>query len=125
MIRPSRSAPVAFFVYLWGNSVTIPRTQSNQRPGCYWHRCPRCRKDAPLKTNEAFWRSKLASNVDRDALNEQRLRELGFSIVVVWECDVRKELEGSVRRVLDSLVTAEAFAEGESSDKMDRRFTEE
>jgi G:T-mismatch repair DNA endonuclease (very short patch repair protein) len=67
----------------------------------------------------------LASNVDRDALNEQRLRELGFSIVVVWECDVRKELEGSVRRVLDSLVTAEAFAEGESSDKMDRRFTEE
>ncbi len=88
--------------------------------GCYWHRCPRCRKDAPLKTNEAFWRSKLASNVDRDMLNEQRLRDLGFSVVVVWECDVRKDIEGSVRRVREALEAEEAFPDRHPSDNMDQ-----
>lgn len=67
--------------------------------GCYWHRCPRCRKDARFNTNEQYWRSKLSDNVERDASNELKLKDIDFQVVVVWECEVKKDLEGCVRRV--------------------------
>jgi DNA mismatch endonuclease (patch repair protein) len=71
--------------------------------GCYWHRCPRCQKDAHFNTNAQFWHSKLAENVERDAANERKLKDIKFRVLVVWECEVKKDLAGAVRRVKEAL----------------------
>lgn len=54
--------------------------------GCFWHR-----HDCPLGqvkcgTNVAFWERKFESNVLRDCRNVSELRELGWDVLVVWEC---------------------------------------
>lgn len=72
--------------------------------GCYWHRCPRCNKDAKFHTNEAFWRSKLQSNVERDQRNEEALTQLGYRVLVIWECEVKRDLAGCVDQVRDALI---------------------
>lgn len=66
--------------------------------GCFWHRhagCPNCRLP---KTRLDFWRPKLEANAvrDRDAL--RRLKRLGWSVLVVWECEVRNH-DGLSRRL--------------------------
>jgi len=71
--------------------------------GCYWHRCPRCRKDAPLKTNKEFWQAKLEATVERDRRNDDLLSELDFTVVRLWECDLRADLHACVRRVQAAL----------------------
>jgi DNA mismatch endonuclease (patch repair protein) len=57
--------------------------------GCFWHQhdCALGRKQ-PSRRRE-YWLPKLARNQQRDAINEARLRELGFNVLVVWECEVR------------------------------------
>lgn len=56
--------------------------------GCFWHshRCKRARKPA---SNRDYWIPKLAENKKRDARNRRRLTALGWSSLVVWECQLR------------------------------------
>ena len=54
--------------------------------GCFWHR-HRCRYGKPVpKTRTAFWRRKLARNVERDRQVRRSLTRLGWQTLVVWEC---------------------------------------
>ena len=57
--------------------------------GCFWHMHD-CRygRVAPA-TNTAFWSAKRSGNVERDARNMQSLKELGWDVLVVWECETR------------------------------------
>lgn len=57
--------------------------------GCFWHGhdCPRGRR-AP-KTNEDYWRVKIARNRARDAEVLARLTALGWAAATVWECELR------------------------------------
>lgn len=57
--------------------------------GCFWHRHPGCKKASIPKANAEFWRRKFANNVQRDQANYQRLAELGWKVVVLWECEFR------------------------------------
>lgn len=54
--------------------------------GCYWHHHTGCRRATVPKANEAFWRTKFRDNRTRDARAIRALREMGFRVVVVWEC---------------------------------------
>lgn len=56
--------------------------------GCFWHGHHGCRLATIPKTNTDFWLAKLASNRERDARKVRRLRELGFRVVVVWQCQL-------------------------------------
>lgn len=58
--------------------------------GCFWHRHRGCKRTTTPKQNEAFWRRKFEQNVARDRRNEKLLRELGYEVVVVWECETRE-----------------------------------
>lgn len=58
--------------------------------GCYWHRHAGCRLTTTPKRNRAFWKAKFDRNVARDRAAVQRLEALGFSVVVVWECQTRE-----------------------------------
>lgn len=54
--------------------------------GCFWHGHPCNRGDRMPATNVEYWREKIARNQRRDNANLLRLRELGWTPVVVWEC---------------------------------------
>ncbi|NUP89191.1 MAG: DNA mismatch endonuclease Vsr [Candidatus Sumerlaeia bacterium] len=65
--------------------------------GCFWHQHAGCPEASRPKSNRDYWRAKLRGNVRRDRRNLRALDELGWSALVVWECDVERRLE-SVRR---------------------------
>ena len=70
--------------------------------GCFWHwhDCPRGRR-AP-KTNEAYWRSKIGRNVERDAEHLLALAGQGWGVLVIWECETKnpEELRARLRGFL-------------------------
>lgn len=70
--------------------------------GCFWHghSCPKGRK-LPM-TRKEFWAKKLARNTERDKENFRDLRELGWRIVVVWECEL-KEPASLLERILKEI----------------------
>lgn len=70
--------------------------------GCFWHRhegCPRCRLP---KSRLDFWVPKLEKNRSRDIEKQARLRELGWDVLVIWECEV-EEAAGVPGRIMSFL----------------------
>ena len=55
--------------------------------GCFWHRHEGCRRTTTPKTRTAFWKDKFRKNVERDGANLRDLRGLGWSVMIVWECE--------------------------------------
>jgi DNA mismatch endonuclease (patch repair protein) len=72
--------------------------------GCFWHGHDGCRLYTVPKTNSSFWREKIRANRERDGRKESQLRELGFVVLVVWQCELdhpqllRRRLRTVVRR---------------------------
>lgn len=58
--------------------------------GCFWHRHPGCKRATTPKSNAEFWQEKFQRNVERDARNVALLREMGWRVGVVWECEIGK-----------------------------------
>lgn len=56
--------------------------------GCFWHRHENCRLCYTPKSNTAFWNAKFTGNVERDKRNEVALRDAGWKILTVWECEL-------------------------------------
>lgn len=56
--------------------------------GCFWHRHPGCQFAYSPKSNTAFWLAKLNANVQRDAAVQLALAEMGWNVLIVWECEV-------------------------------------
>lgn len=57
--------------------------------GCFWHRHPGCKRASMPATNVAYWERKFARNVARDAANKVALEQIGWRVLVVWECELR------------------------------------
>ena len=59
--------------------------------GCFWHRHsdPRCRAGGRPKSNPEYWQAKFDRNVARDEANTQSLEQLGWEVLVVWECETK------------------------------------
>ena len=58
--------------------------------GCFWHRHEGCRYASTPATNREFWNQKFERNVERDAREQKELREMGWNVIVVWECELKK-----------------------------------
>jgi len=56
--------------------------------GCFWHRHPGCKCATTPSTRTDFWKKKFEDNVRRDKQVYAELRELGWHVVVVWECEL-------------------------------------
>jgi DNA mismatch endonuclease (patch repair protein) len=56
--------------------------------GCFWHRCPKCFRNP--KTNAEFWKNKIENNVKRDRKVTNELKQAGWSVVRLWECQLKK-----------------------------------
>lgn len=65
--------------------------------GCYWHRHEDCRYATIPRTNTDFWLKKFARNVERDKEACRRLNEMGWKVMVVWECETKNPVQLSAR----------------------------
>ena len=75
--------------------------------GCFWHGHRGCTKYTVPKTNEQFWREKVARNIARDELNAQRLDTLAWTVITVWECELsKKNLDATITRIEADLQAA-------------------
>jgi len=58
--------------------------------GCFWHGHD-CKRGKRPQTNKEFWNNKINGNIKRDELNVNTLKELGWRVLVVWECEIKKQ----------------------------------
>lgn len=58
--------------------------------GCFWHKhdCPRF---VWPSSNQDYWRPKILRNVERDQQNYKDLTALGWKVITVWECELKKK----------------------------------
>lgn len=70
--------------------------------GCFWHRHEGCSLARIPKSRVDFWTAKLNSNKARDEHNILALKELGWEILVLWECELADHAE-VLRRVTNFL----------------------
>ena len=59
--------------------------------GCFWHAHEGCRYFVWPKNNADFWKKKIESNVERDVKNYQLLKNLGWNVLIIWECELKKD----------------------------------
>ncbi len=75
--------------------------------GCFWHGHKGCRYATKSKTNIEFWEAKIARNRHRDEVTTAHLEALGWTVITVWECELRGRLESNTR--LDKLANEIRF----------------
>ena len=72
--------------------------------GCFWHGHDGCRYYTHPKTHPEFWEKKVRRNRERDALMTARREARGWSVITVWECEVKKaRLEATIAAVEEQL----------------------
>jgi DNA mismatch endonuclease (patch repair protein) len=57
--------------------------------GCFWHRHFGCAKASTPKARAGFWAEKFDSNVRRDVRVARELRDSGWTVLVMWECETQ------------------------------------
>jgi len=69
--------------------------------GCFWHQHdnPNCLDGSRRKpkSNTSYWNLKLSRNVERDLKNQMYLKQVGWDILVIWECETRDHVALSVK----------------------------
>ena len=66
--------------------------------GCFWHRCPKCNLSLP-KNNADFWKAKFERNVQRDKEKLSALEHENWTVLVIWECELKQDLNAQIERV--------------------------
>lgn len=74
--------------------------------GCFWHRHEGCSRSTMPIARRKFWEAKFTRTVARDAEQVAALEALGWRVVVLWECDIRRPQE--LRDCLTDLFSAES-----------------
>ncbi len=73
--------------------------------GCFWHKHEGCKYFVWPKNNAEFWKSKINRNVERDLAQRHELESLGWRVIVVWECELKKErLETTMAAITDLIL---------------------
>tara|TARA_R110002126_G_scaffold9940_8_gene44689 strand:- start:4721 stop:5104 length:384 start_codon:yes stop_codon:yes gene_type:complete len=67
--------------------------------GCFWHRHSGCRHATTPASRRDYWLPKFARTVERDAEAIERLTQLEWDSIVVWECETRK-LERTMKEIV-------------------------
>lgn len=60
--------------------------------GCFWHMHENCSVASMPKSNQDFWIPKLTGNKKRDMKNISALKGLGWHVIVIWECELKKKV---------------------------------
>ena len=59
--------------------------------GCFWHKHEGCKYFVWPKSNSEFWKEKIESNIVRDKKQYEELKNAGWNVIIVWECELKKK----------------------------------
>ena len=72
--------------------------------GCFWHGHKNCKYFVWPKSNTEFWRKKIEANMERDKGKKSQLEDMGWTVLTVWECELRpKERQTTLERLENTL----------------------
>ena len=70
--------------------IVIPKNMlAIQVRGCFWHG-HRCKLSSIPKSNRSYWLKKIKLNKKRDEKNDRKLKYLDYKLLVIRECDLKK-----------------------------------
>ena len=68
--------------------------------GCFWHRHKNCKYASTPKTRQEFWNKKFKTNIERDLEIQDKIKNLDWRSVVIWECET-KNMENLRDKIID------------------------
>ena len=68
--------------------------------GCFWHRHENCKYASIPKTRQEFWNKKFKENIKRDSEIQDKIKNLDWRSVVIWECET-KNIENLREKIID------------------------
>jgi DNA mismatch endonuclease (patch repair protein) len=68
--------------------------------GCFWHLHDGCKYARIPKSNVEYWEKKLYRNKEHDNRNQKELKGMGWNVITVWECELKKD---KVEQTLEEL----------------------
>ena len=72
--------------------IVLPRYKTVvEVNGCFWHGHEGCKKASIPKTRTEFWLNKIQSNKARDARHRRELKESGWRVIEVWQCEIGED----------------------------------
>ena len=75
--------------------------------GCFWHLHEGCKYAVMPKSNVEYWENKLYRNKERDKRNQEKLEEMGWNVIIVWECQLKKDKrEQTLGKLYEQIVSA-------------------
>lgn len=75
--------------------------------GCFWHGHKNCKCFVVPKTNTDFWVNKIEANKQRDYRKIDELQELGWKVIIVWECRLKRNVFSETMSALVSKINSE------------------
>lgn len=92
--------------------------------GCFWHGHDGCKHYTVPATNTEFWVEKVRRNKERDEVDIQRLESLSWSVVTIWECELKsKVFQDTITKVETALVSnKEKWDAYQAKRRSDREF---
>ena len=80
--------------------------------GCFWHKHENCKYFVWPKSNVEFWRNKIETTVKRDEEKIKQLNALGWHVITIWECELKKDkLEDTLTTLVQEIVCAKETME--------------
>jgi len=73
--------------------------------GCFWHGHDNCRHFTLPKSRTDFWKQKIDRNIVRDKSNKDTLESMGWTVFVVWECQVKGKSDDALERLYGQIVS--------------------
>ncbi|MDY4841987.1 MAG: very short patch repair endonuclease [Alphaproteobacteria bacterium] len=72
--------------------------------GCFWHGHDNCKNARIPKSNVEFWTTKIKRNKERFAEVKRELELMGWKVLVIWECELKKNtIEETMRRLVSQI----------------------
>ena len=71
--------------------------------GCFWHRHEGCRYATTPSTNSEYWQQKFHRNIENDIRHSKELSEMGWNVITIWECELKKTFDDTMGRVIENL----------------------
>ena len=86
--------------------------------GCFWHGHKGCKNYTIPKTNTVFWINKVERNQERDQEVWRQLEARGWSVIIVWECELKKKrfvetIDRVEKQIIDNGESFRSLREGQ------------
>jgi DNA mismatch endonuclease (patch repair protein) len=71
--------------------------------GCFWHGHEGCRYYVIPKTRTEWWVNKINGNIANDLNAEMTLKQQGWKVLTIWECQLKSCLAKTLQNLLQQL----------------------